>query len=142
MCKKAAEYKSFTERIDAIQKERQAALLQKDEKTRLFDEAERSRIEKKVIVQNLEKDVPLEYRNIENAEKRLRDIDAVVQAYDKEKRDLEDLVRNVEKRIATSRGEIANLSGGKKGVNGKGSRRRLRKLGRLSAHAGVNRPTR
>ena len=111
LCKQAAEYKSFTERIDAIQKERQAALLQKDEKTRLFDEAERSRIEKKVIVQNLEKDVPLEYRNIENAEKRLRDIDAAVQAYDKEKRDLEDLVRNVEKRIATSRGEIANLCG-------------------------------
>ena len=109
--KKAVEYKACTERIDAIQKERQAALLQKDEKTRLSDEAERSLIEKKVTVQNLEKDVPLEYRNIESAEKRLRDIDAAVQAYDKEKRDLEDLVRNVEKRIATSRGEIANLCG-------------------------------
>ena len=109
--KKAVEYKACTERIDAIQKERQAVLLQKDEKTRLSDEAERSLIEKKVTVQNLEKDVPLEYRNIESAEKRLRDIDAAVQAYDKEKRDLEDLVRNVEKRIATSRGEIANLCG-------------------------------
>lgn len=109
--KKAAEYKSCTERIDAIQKERQAALLRKDEKTRLSDEAERSLIEKKVTVQNLEKDVPLEYRNIESAEKRLRDIDTAVQAYDKEKLDLEDLVRNVEKRIATSKGEIANLRG-------------------------------
>ena len=105
----AAAYAAFVKEAEETARLLQEAAVRAEAVKDDFARKERLRIEKEAAAASLYRDIPGEFHVQGAAARKVRELDAFVAAYDRERKDLEGTVLGEEKSLAAAQGAEANL---------------------------------
>lgn len=105
----AAAYAAFVKEAEETARLLQEAAVRAEAVKDDFARKERLRIEKEAAAASLYRDIPGEFHVQGAAARKVRELDAFIAAYDKERKDLEGTVLGEEKSLAAAQGAEANL---------------------------------
>lgn len=105
----AAAYAAFVKEAEETARLLQEAAVRAEAVKDDFARKERLRIEKEAAAASLYRDIPGEFHVQGTAARKVRELDAFVAAYDRERKDLEGTVLGEEKSLAAAQGAEANL---------------------------------